>query len=200
MKKTFNILLICAANFAFAQIAIGKSSISLLPTPPNPANTINPFISLEFGDYVAGQGRGIVLPWVDSAADVAGSVNGTIFLDVNDKIVKYQNGTGTYFSLSKNETTQVGSSNTFNTLGVVSTTLQSNLTDLPTAKVSIGTPVIPNVPGVLVLESTTQAMVLPKVASPQNNIFSPEPGTIVYDTDSRQLAVYNGTVWSFWKP
>jgi hypothetical protein len=43
-------------------------------------------------------------------------------------------------------------------------------------------------------------MVLPKVASPHLNIISPSAGMIVYDTIKKQLAVYNGTVWSFWKP
>ena len=31
-------------------------------------------------------------------------------------------------------------------------------------------------------------------------IIKPEPGTMVYDTNAKQLAVFNGTVWTFWKP
>ena len=55
-------------------------------------------------------------------------------------------------------------------------------------------------PGILVLADTDKAMVLPKVASPHLNIVNPAAGMMVYDTTSKQLAVFNGTVWSFWKP
>ena len=48
--------------------------------------------------------------------------------------------------------------------------------------------------------SSTNSMILPKVASPHLNIIKPAAGMIVYDSVSRQLAVYNGKVWSFWKP
>ncbi|MFN8364299.1 MAG: hypothetical protein U0T78_03115 [Cloacibacterium normanense] len=53
--------------------------------------------------------------------------------------------------------------------------------------------------GILVLADTNKAMVLPKAASPHLNIVNPS-GMIVYDTTKKQLAVFNGTVWSFWKP
>ncbi|WP_262907374.1 hypothetical protein [Chryseobacterium sp. LC2016-27] len=43
-------------------------------------------------------------------------------------------------------------------------------------------------------------MILPKVASPHLNIINPSAGMMVYDTVKKQLAIYNGTVWSFWKP
>lgn len=177
-----------------AQVAIGKASISVIPATSTP----NPSISLEFGDYAAPTGKGIVLPWVNSAAAVTGSVAGTIIYDVNDKIVKYKNGTNTWFNLSKNETTVVGGTPNFDTTGVVVTTLQDPLTDMPTAKASIGTPT--STTGILVLEDAAKAMVLPKIPSPHLNIINPEPGTMAYDTVTKQLAVYNGKVWSFWKP
>jgi hypothetical protein len=55
--------------------------------------------------------------------------------------------------------------------------------------------------GVLVLESTTKAMVLPTVADVQN-IPSPSPGMMVYvnKLGSKRFAVFNGSRWSFWKP
>ncbi|MBD8083858.1 hypothetical protein [Chryseobacterium caseinilyticum] len=202
MKKAINILMLAAANLAFAQIAIGKASISNIPTTSNP----NPSVSLEFGDFsgVPQEGKGIVLPWVDSAAQTANAVSGTIIYDVNDKIIKYKVPTSTdttgWKALSKNETTTVGANTNFNTTGAVNTSLQNSLTDGPNAKASIGTPATPDVPGILVLESSTQAMILPKVPSPHLNVIRPEAGTMVYDTVSRQLAVFNGTVWSFWKP
>lgn len=55
-------------------------------------------------------------------------------------------------------------------------------------------------PGILILSDADKAMILPKVASPHLNIINPAAGMMVYDTVNRQLAVYNGTVWSFWKP
>jgi len=177
-----------------AQVAIGKATISVIPSTTTP----NPSISLEFGDYVAGQGKGIVLPWVNSAAATSGSVAGTVIYDSTDKIVKYKNSATTWFNLSKNETTLVDGTANYDTTGVVNMSLQTGLTDAPTAKVSIGT--LSSTPGVLVLEDATKAMVLPKVASPHLNIVNPEPGTMAYDTVTKQLAVYNGKVWSFWKP
>ena len=79
--------------------------------------------------------------------------------------------------------------------------MQDSLSDLETAKVLIGgNPDTDTTPGILVLADTDKAMVLPKVASPHLNIVNPSPGMIVYDTTKKQLAVFNGTVWSFWKP
>ncbi|HRM13961.1 MAG TPA: hypothetical protein PLV47_13590, partial [Flavobacterium sp.] len=78
------------------------------------------------------------------------------------------------------------------------TILQASLTDKPDAKAAIGTPTA--TPGILVLEDSNKAMVLPKVPSPHLNIINPEPGMMVYDTTTKQLAVFNGKVWSFWKP
>lgn len=183
-----------SSSFSLAQVAIGKASISVIPN----TTTVNPSISLEFGDYVADQGKGIVLPWVTSAAAATGAVSGTVIYDVNDKIIKYKNSPTTWFDLSKNEITVVDGTANFDTTGVVNTVLQDGLTDASTAKVSIGT--LSATPGILVLEDTDKAMVLPKLPSPHLNIVNPEPGTMAYDTTTRQLAVYNGTVWSFWKP
>ncbi|MBD8084635.1 hypothetical protein [Chryseobacterium caseinilyticum] len=199
MKKSFNIIMICAAQLAFAQIAIGKASVTTLPASTTP----NPSISLEFGDYAGPQlGRGIILPYVNSASAVVNSVEGTFFYDVTDKIVKLKNGTNSYFNLSKNEITTVGLNPNFDTTGVVSTALQDapNVTESPDAKVSIGPSTSSTPPGILVLENANQAMILPKVASPHLNIINPEPGMMAYDTVTKQIAVYNGKVWSFWKP
>jgi len=45
-----------------------------------------------------------------------------------------------------------------------------------------------------------KAMTLPKIASPHLSIVNPAAGMMVYDITKKQLAIYNGTVWSFWKP
>lgn len=54
-------------------------------------------------------------------------------------------------------------------------------------------------PGALVLESTTKAMVLPKVSEPEKNMPSPVAGTMVYDTSKSALAVFDGSNWSYWR-
>ena len=158
--------------FAFSQVAIGKPSVT------------NTSVSLEFGDG----NKGLLLPWVTSAANVTGAVNGTIIYDITDKKVKYRKS-GNWFDLS------------VDTTGTVDTTLQDSLTEKPTAKVAIGVNGATDATqGILVLTDTDKAMILPKVASPHLNIINPSAGMLVYDTTAHQLAVFNGTVWSFWKP
>lgn len=175
MKNIVATLSLLFATTLSAQVAIGKTSIS------------SPAVSLEFYDKPDNT-RGIILPWVTSTAAVTGAVNGTLVYNTSDKkvYVKYASG---WKDLSVVNT------------GTVTTTLQDSLTDQDTAKVLIGgNPSTDTTPGILVLADTNKAMVLPKVASPHLNIVKPSPGMMVYDTNKKQLAVFNGTVWSFWKP
>lgn len=175
MKNIFLTLTLFFATALSAQVAIGKTSIS------------SPAVSLEFYDN-ADNTRGIILPWVTSTAAVTGAVNGTLVYNTADRkvYVKYASG---WRDLS------------VDTTGTVTTTLQDALSDLDTAKVLVGgDPATDTTPGILVLADTNKAMVLPKVASPHLNIVNPSPGMMVYDTTKKQLAVFNGTVWSFWKP
>ena len=175
MKNIVATLSLLFATSLSAQVAIGKATVS------------SPAVSLEFYDN-ADNTRGIILPWVTNTAAVTGAVNGTIVYNTADRkvYVKYASG---WRDLS------------VDTTGTVTTTLQDALSDLDTAKVLIGgDPATDTTPGILVLADTNKAMVLPKVASPHLNIVNPSPGMMVYDTTKKQLAVFNGTVWSFWKP
>lgn len=136
--------------------------------------------SIEFGS----ENRGLVLPWVTNSTAVGGAVNGTLVFDVNDKKVKvYANNIWKDLTVATN--------------GIADTTLQDGLAEETDAKVSFGT--VTSTPGILVLEDTNRAMILPKVANPHLNIISPTPGMIVYDPAKKMLAVFNGTVWTFWK-
>ena len=128
MKNIIALLTLAVSTCAFGQVAIGKSAVT------------NTSVSLEFGDYVAGQGKGIVVPWVTSAAAVTGAEKGTIVFDTTDKIMKYKKADGSWFNLSKNETMNVDGTQNVNTTGVVNTTLQDALTDKASAKASIGAP------------------------------------------------------------
>ncbi|KQK26222.1 hypothetical protein AR438_11665 [Chryseobacterium aquaticum] len=192
-KKTTILVLIGVSTMAFSQVAIGKSEITKLSDNITP----NPGISLEFGPDTI-EKKGIVLPWVTGTSNsspfitgYAGSntvVDGTIVYDTSDHKVKYKKA-GTWFDLSVDAN------------GNANTTLQDSKSDLPNAKVAIGTNGATDAtPGILVLTDTDKAMILPKVALPHLNIKNPAAGMLVYDTTNRQLAVFNGTNWSFWKP
>lgn len=135
--------------------------------------------SLEFGN----ENRGMILPWVTNASSLQNTVNGTLVFDLSDKKVKsFQNNIWVDLSI--------------NTTGIADSSLQDDLNDNSSAKTSIGTPTA--TAGILVLEDNNKAMILPKVASPHLNIISPDAGMIVYDTVKKQLAVFKGSVWTFW--
>lgn len=142
---------------------------------PNAVPT-NSSVLLEFGNLP----KGIILPSVSAAT---GAVGGTFIVNTTDKAVQYFDGTDwinlTYpNSLVSNSF--VGNSTTDTGNGVIIGATSSLK------------------PGVLVLESTTKALVLPKVADPHLNMPSPIAGTMVYDTTSDSLAVYDGKEWSYW--
>lgn len=161
-------------------------SAQVIFNPANNQTVSSPSVLLEFGN----EPKGLLLPWVTNTAGVAGAVNGTVVYDVSDKKVKYLKGGSApngWIDLSIDAT------------GAVNTTLQDTPTDAAAAKTIIGDRTSTS-PGILVLESPTKAMVLPKVASPALNIINPASGMMVYDTTAKQVAFFNGTVWSFWKP
>lgn len=192
-KKTLILVLIVISKFTFSQVAIGKSEITKLSDNVTP----NPGISLEFGPDTT-EKKGMVLPWVTGTSNTSpfitgytGTntvVDGTIVYDTSDHKVKYKK-LGTWFDLSVDGN------------GAASTALQDAKTELIAAKAAIGTNgATDTTPGILVLTDTDKAMILPKVALPHLNIKNPAAGMLVYDTTNRQLAVFNGTNWSFWKP
>lgn len=197
MQKLIISSFILFSTLAYSQVAIGKTSIS------------NTTVSLEFGVSDATNGyKGILLPWVSTVANtpntsyigVSNPVDGTIIFDVSDKKIKYRKA-GAWFDLSKNEITTVNGVANYDTTGVVNTTLQDNLTENSNAKVVIGgNPSTNTTTGILVLADTNKAMILPKMDSPHLNIQNPPAGMMAYDTTAKQLAVFNGKVWSFWKP
>ncbi|MCD9856067.1 hypothetical protein LUD75_15180 [Epilithonimonas sp. JDS] len=136
--------------------------------------------SVEFGS----ENRGLVLPWTTSSASVVNVVNGTLIFDINEKKTKiYTANTWKDLTVESN--------------GAVDTSLQDGLTEQTGAKISVGT--VTSTPGILVLEDTNRAMILPKVANAHLNIIAPTAGMLVYDTAKKMLLVYNGTVWTFWK-
>lgn len=175
--KNLNIINFLLFSFlGFSQIAIGKTTVS---------NSV----SLEFGN----ENRGMLLPWVTNTADVTGAVNGTMVFALNDKKVKVK-----YVAGWKDLSVNASGTTVDPVTSVDGVIIQNSAEENINAKVSIGTPT--STPGILVLEDTNKAMILPKVANPHQNIMNPAPGMMVYDTAKKLLAVFNGAVWSYWRP
>lgn len=171
MKNKFLAILFFMPFLGISQVAIGKSTIS------------NTSVSLEFGE----ENRGFLMPWVSSIDQLSDAVNGTFVYNIVDKKV-YVKTASAWKDLSVDNT------------GVADTKLQDDLNDASSAKVLIGGDYRNDTtPGILVLGDTNKAMILPKVNAPHLNIVNPSSGMIVYDKNKKQLAVFNGRVWSFWK-
>ena len=185
--KYFSILSVMIASLSFAQVAIGKSNIS------------NTSVSLEFGTG----NKGIILPWATNAAGVslsptANAKGGAFILDVNDRKVKISKNNGTWFDLTVHNLEKPATGG--NT--AIDNSLQTNAAfpEKTDAKTMIGgNPTTDSTPGILVLADTNKAMIPPLVTDPATNIKNPAPGMMVYDSAKKLLAVYNGTVWSYWR-
>lgn len=141
-------------------------------------SNINSFAVL---DFPLGTKKGIILPIIETLPNNA--VNGTILMDKNDmKIKMKQNGLWVEMSglgsiAGINFNTSSENANTSLIIGASSSTAT----------------------GALVLESTTKALILPKIASPHLNVKSPRAGMICYDTVSNTMAIFDGVNWNYWK-
>lgn len=175
MKKTLLILTTLTVCIINAQVAIGKENVT------------NTSVSLEFSNT---ENRGIILPYVENKTGV--STEGSLIYDTTDHKVKYLKNGGQWVNLSEDDGTAA-------TIGTADLSIQgTDKVEKATAKTGIGT--VSSTNGILVLEASDKAMILPKVASPHLAIINPAPGMMVYDTVKKHLAVYNGKVWTFWKP
>lgn len=178
IKTALSSLLMLAAGTTKAQVAIGKQ------------NSTNASVSLEFANT---ENRGLILPYVTDKSNI--TVEGSTIYDTTDHKVKYLKASGVWANLSEDDGTAA-------TIGSADLSVQGlDKTEQSKAKTAIGdNGSTDTTGGILVLTDANKAMILPKVSSPHLNIINPAPGMMVYDTTKKQLAVYNGKVWSFWKP
>ena len=140
--------------------------------------TIHPDVLL---DFPSGQNKGIVLPMVETLPTGSSATNGTFLIDKIDGRVKVrQNGIWVNLTKSSNLSSYSVNPSADSYDGVIIGDTSSSAS------------------GVLVLESTNKALMLPKVASPHLNIKSPYPGLICYDTVKNSIAVFNGESWYYW--
>ncbi len=185
MKYIYSILAITISCTVFSQIIIGNE----VGTAANKTSVL-----LEFA---AGQNKGIILPYVRTMPTAsAGLAEGTILLDASNPAkakVKLYKGTADWFDLSVGHEADITSSMTVQPTASI-------VTEGDTAKTIIGNN-SSSANGVLVLESSTKAMVLPMVNS-TDDVSDPAPGMLVYinKTGAKRLAVYNGGGWTYWKP
>lgn len=199
MKNTFITICFLFYSMAISQVAIGKSSI-----------TSNAPVSLEFYDN-ADNKKGLLLPWVSTVAGTPNStylglssaVDGTLIFDITDEKIKYRKGgaaASSWFDLTVKNKTDVISSPTIITNATLDFSHQNSLQEKQEAKVMIGnSEESDSTPGILILTDKDKAMILPKVNNPHSNIITPSAGMIAYDPTKNILAVFNGTVWTYWR-
>lgn len=159
----------------FAFVGVTSKAQIVISNSTNPTLT-NDSVLLEFGS----EAKGIILPSVSSAT---GAVAGTFIVNTSSKAIQYYDGTAWIDLTTSGEL-------------VPHNFVNSGSTDIGNGVIMGATTTTK--PGVLVLESTTKALVLPKVANPHQAILSAVAGTMVYDTVSDSIAVYDGANWSYW--
>lgn len=169
-----SLILVLLANFVSGQVSIGgKQTVE-------GAATI-----LDFNSQT-GNTKGIILPAVDNLTNALSATttanNGTfLFNKANQKIQMYENNMWVDLSDNGNSTSLLINSSVEKTGGAIIGAEASS------AK------------GVLILESSDKAMILPRISEPHINVKSPYPGMMCYDTISKTLAMFDGNVWNYWK-
>lgn len=139
----------------------------------------NASVILEFG---TDHDKGIILPY--TTGEVANPSVGTFIFDTAVNRVKF-NTTAGWVDLSKQN-------------GTSDLAPESGTSEKSQAEVIIGASTS-DAKGILVLEATDKAMVLP-IVNNYTDIVNPSAGMIVYVKTNQRLAVFNGSKWSFWKP
>ncbi|WP_353165699.1 hypothetical protein [Empedobacter brevis] len=165
-------------NLVYIILVLGgfsQAQIAIGKTAVVGSNTL-----LDF-DQSPTNSKGIILPAVTNATNVA-LTNGTFVFDVNTKKVRMVENNA-WKDLSDAGNTSNLISNTSNDIG-------NGV--IMGAETSAAT-------GILVLEATDKAMILPKITNPHLTVKSPYAGMMCYDTVSKTLAVFDGTNWNYWK-
>ena len=175
MKKyniLFIFLIIC--SFSQAQMIIGD---------PTKASADQSSVLLDFEKNA---NRGLLLPTVSVIS--SNSTDGTLLLDATNATAARIKAriNGVWVDLS--------------TVDGNATSTRTITADETNSKLIIGAE-SSSADGVMVLESTNKAMVLPTVDN-TDKIINPSPGMMVYVkntiTDKTALGVFNGSTWAFW--
>ncbi len=175
MKKIFLFIVLVIGNILYSQVIFGDA----VGTAADKTSVL-----VEFANS---GNRGFILPYLTNKSGV--NTAGSIIIDATNPATakaQYYNGTS-WVDLS------VRTSDVSSYLAI-----QPSANENAAAKVIVGSD-NSTANGVLVLESSNKAMVLPIVTN-YKNIINPAPGTVVLVNNSglKSLAVYDGTLWNFW--
>lgn len=179
MKKAITLLYILLATIAYAQVAIGKTSLSgsgsLMEFSGNTSSN-------QLTDIETTNTKGLILPAVISTPSTVNSQNGTLVFDRQSKKNRF------YENNLWKDMSDEGSSSDM----------------VPMTGSEVGNGVIIGAKssaakGVLIFESPNKALVLPHIKNPHLSVQNPYQGMICYDTVSNSIAVYDGINWSYWK-
>lgn len=192
MKHTFFILALFFSQSVYSQVIFGDD-IGTVPTGQKTSVLV---------EFAAGQNKGLILPYVRTLPSGTGLAEGTIILDATNAenaTIRYYNGvisgdgSNGWFDLSSGRGGDIS-------LALSAQPSSAQVVENDVAKVIIGAAESP-ADGVLVLESDSQALVLPMVNS-TDDVADPAAGMMVYvnKTGAKRMAVYNGSVWTYWKP
>lgn len=156
------------------------SSFSYAQIAIGKTNVVGSNTLLDF-DQSPTNSKGIILPAVTNTTDVT-LTNGTFVFDINTKKVRMVEN-NVWKDLS-----DIG-----NTSGIISNT-SSDIGNgvIIGDETSVAT-------GILVLEATDKAMILPKISNPHLSVKSPYAGMMCYDTVSKTVAIFDGANWNYWK-
>lgn len=192
MKKIFLSTMLLFSVMAYSQVIISDQT----GTATDKTSVLLDFANT--GD------RGIILPYNRTLPTGTGLEGGTIILDATNaakaKVKVYAPGnanadTDNWLDLSSGNEANI---NTQLSIQPLSTGPNAVVEDTA-AKAIIGSPTT-TAKGVLILESTNKAMVLPQVAT-TDAVINPAPGMMVYVNKAgfERLAVFNGAKWTYWK-
>ena len=197
MKRIILLLSLFLSKLVFSQVIIGGASGS---TP----NDKKAAVLLEFEN---GLNKGIILPYVRTLPSGIGLEGGTMLLDSTDptkaRVKYYAPGnpnadTNGWVNLSQKSEANLILPTDYMQIQPTSIGVHAVLEDL-NGGVIIGSETS-NAKGVLILESTTRSLILPKVSS-TDLIKNPAPGMVVYlNGVNKRFAVFNGAKWTFWAP
>lgn len=177
---TYTALLMFSVSTVSGQVSIGGNQ------SVNGNSTLLDFAGQTATNSLADQDtsnyRGIILSAVDSSPSLTSVNNGTFVFDkATKKIRMYENN-------AWRDLTDQGS--------------DANLVTNTSSEVGNGTIIgadTSSATGVLVLESSNKAVILPHVKNPHTTVKGPYAGMMCYDTVSNSVAVFDGINWSYWK-